>query len=525
MSQQMPPSLGAWRDSPMTNGQGRRDSVEYQYPYGMPVAPQLHQGFVGPNPMRSRPSPKRSQSPQDMHSPAISAFPSNPTAPASQRKGTPQGQQHNRRSSADRRANNSPTSGGQQPGIAPSGIHAYDRKFVTGIPMVGTPTGTWGAPGVNGGRGGMLGTPERREYGTATTPTVQNHVAAADGPDGGEKTRLEEVLKALCVKHIDRTPPSELETVVEVMAKIETMFWSYLDAHVKSNAKPAMRKFEKGLLKEFTVEILRLRPYLCALWPDAPLGGVDTGKDEINKKKVAELFHRTFCEHKMAQPVAGAVVLSQDLKKMLMVRNRLCTVGWALPKRKCAAGATPAHCAISAVHELTGLSIAARMAQGAPKIEIDVDRGIVKQPQTLFLIPSVPEADVFVRPNEVEWKPLATMPYLESLVNPKAETLRVPVEYESVAVFLKQLKQPLMRMITNLKAGRPLEGPAFDVANIPMTRIFDFHAARARLLARDNRWLAAAFAPPARLPSEDKIAQQRNALQIKLSQELVKALA
>ena len=295
---------------------------------------------------------------------------------------------------------------------------------------------------------------------------------------------LDQVLQKLIDIHIRKAPPDTRDTIEGAMIQIEKAFWQYLD-ELSSNSQ--LPKFERGLLKDFTVEVLKREPTLCNLWPDdsPPMGGLDNEKDEVNKKKVAILFHRKLCEFKMSQPVAGGVLVNDKMTHLLMVRNTLCPNGWTFPKTKLNKGETPEEAAIRSVQSETGFWMEPAMPR-AKKVSIEIDRSIVTQTQTLYIVAQVcisiisycigvvvivihkhlilkkkkkkkkqiSDSDVVLKEGLTAWRPLSSMPYVDTIVKQSGAMLtsrtRPPLEYETAALFMKGIAKELGEVVQHL---------------------------------------------------------------------------
>eukprot|EP01060_Flectonema_neradi_P037301 TRINITY_DN7478_c0_g1_i1.p1 TRINITY_DN7478_c0_g1~~TRINITY_DN7478_c0_g1_i1.p1 ORF type:complete len:508 (+),score=77.63 TRINITY_DN7478_c0_g1_i1:46-1569(+) len=501
----MDPVYARRRDSPLQGGNIRREGNQQVQDFFSQYATQ---GKITTTPGKMRPSPA-TRSPQDVdHSGApVMSFPHQPG------RNTPGNQ---RRQSADRRGNSptsTPTSNTQWRFITCScGHQLRTQKYQKStqcqacgkVHTAGTPMG-----------GG--GTPERRH---AEMQQKQQQLQQQQ-----QLNLLDQVLQKLIEVHIRKAPTDACSTIEGAMIQIEKAFWQYLDDFSSNNLLP---KFERGLLKDFTVEILKREPNLCNLWPDdsPPMGGLDNEKDEVNKKKVAVLFHRKLCEYKMSQPVAGGVLMNDKMTHLLMVRNSLCPNGWTFPKTKLKKDETAEEAAIRSVQAETSFCMEPAMTR-AKKVVIEVDRSIVVQTQTLFIIAQVSDTDVVLKEGASAWRPISSMPYIDSIVKQAGSSLvsktKPPLEYETASLFMKGIAKELADVVQHLKSGGNLGGPAVKVPDVPKP-LLDYNKSRSTVMTQTglaDRWPSCSSPAPA-LP--EKASARVGAVRKKLAADFAKIL-
>eukprot|EP01064_Diplonema_japonicum_P032527 TRINITY_DN6140_c2_g2_i1.p1 TRINITY_DN6140_c2_g2~~TRINITY_DN6140_c2_g2_i1.p1 ORF type:complete len:553 (+),score=109.42 TRINITY_DN6140_c2_g2_i1:77-1660(+) len=516
--QKMPGQQWQQRDSPNQGGLYRKESMEYGHGN--------NQGFVSGNPAKSRPSPVRGQSPQDI-GPPIATFPNQPQV----RRNTPGGV---RRTSADRRGNSPSTQHHDQidEWLCPHCRKKNPRRTDNASchychrprPMNSVNSQWQGTPTTAMGK---MGTPERRHPPSTTTAPVDDEKTKAAAQATQEKQQeLDKILAVLIKQHIAEPdyaalgPHHEEKNIIQIMKQIEKAFWMYLDDYATNPAYPKAHKFEKGLLKEFTYEVLKKLPNLCGLLSVVPRGGLDCEKGEINVKSVAGSFFKTLCEYKMTEPVAGGVLVTPDLKKMLLVKNKLCGNIWTLPKGKVTKDDIEA-AAIHHTFDQTGISIAPQISK-SKKVTITIDRGNVKQQQTLFIV-LVDEMEFPGK--DAAWKPLSVLPHVENIHLKQPALNKKPTqEFENVSIFLKRLADPLGQMVQNLKAGRAPEGPAVELTETP-TPVLHYMQQREKMLQSHQfgeRWKRLTSKAPTVSTSDHLFVNKRNAVKTKLFAELAK---
>jgi mRNA-decapping enzyme subunit 2 len=104
-----------------------------------------------------------------------------------------------------------------------------------------------------------------------------------------------------------------------------------------------------------------------------------------------ELAYDKFIKYKTLVPVCGAIILNQNLSKILLVRGWKASAGWGFPKGKINKDESLVVCAIREVHEETGFDI-------APYIRHNeyIEKTFNDQRQRLFIIAGIPENISFV---------------------------------------------------------------------------------------------------------------------------------
>eukprot|EP01059_Diplonema_ambulator_P003956 TRINITY_DN1366_c0_g1_i1.p1 TRINITY_DN1366_c0_g1~~TRINITY_DN1366_c0_g1_i1.p1 ORF type:complete len:239 (+),score=67.58 TRINITY_DN1366_c0_g1_i1:99-815(+) len=229
----------------------------------------------------------------------------------------------------------------------------------------------------------------------------------------------------------------------------------------------------------------------------------------------------------MGEPVAGGVLVTTDLKKILLVRNKMLGTGWTLPKGKIididATAKDPCEAAaIRNVFDQTGISMAPRLSK-AKKWSMTIDRFTIRQPQTLYILPI--EEQETPKDKDAAWKLISTLPHLENIGSkqPPLNKKAAP-EYENVAVFFKKLVDPLTQMAQNVEAGRAPEGPAVELSDTPPP-VLVYAKQREKMLNTyqfEPRWKSLGQVAPTAAPMDASFVAKRNAVRNRLYAELSK---
>lgn len=164
-------------------------------------------------------------------------------------------------------------------------------------------------------------------------------------------------------------PATELESFERLLFSIEQAWWHYED-HVRE--KPENSSLKSLLLKEFTGLIFEKVPGLQPF-----RGSLEEIYDKFNK-------------YKRTVPVRGAIVLTPDMSKCLLVRGYKKDAGWGFPRGKLSKDESDAECAVREVLEETGLDIG-----GMVEEQDTIAARLADQDTRLFIVTGVPESTHF----------------------------------------------------------------------------------------------------------------------------------
>ncbi|KAI7841458.1 hypothetical protein COHA_004853 [Chlorella ohadii] len=178
-----------------------------------------------------------------------------------------------------------------------------------------------------------------------------------------------ELLEEVCVRFILTLPATELESFERLLFSIEQAWWHYED-HVRE--KPENAALKSLTLKEFTGLMFEKVP------------GLEPFRGSL------EEIYANFNKYKRTVPVRGAIVLTPDCTKCLLVRGYKKDAGWGFPRGKLSKDETDAQCAVREVLEETGLDISGGLRESD---FIDVQLG--DQDTRLFIVQNVPETTHF----------------------------------------------------------------------------------------------------------------------------------
>lgn len=135
-----------------------------------------------------------------------------------------------------------------------------------------------------------------------------------------------DILDDLSSRFIINAPMEEQEVPVRLCFLIEAAHWFYIDFYCAENAS-----LKSCGMKEFAGQIVRHISYLNHL-----LGDLDIILEEWRF-------------YKSSVPTYGAIVLNNDLSKVLLVQSYFAKASWGFPKGKVNEEEDPRHCAIREV--------------------------------------------------------------------------------------------------------------------------------------------------------------------------------
>eukprot|EP00897_Mesotaenium_endlicherianum_P009959 jgi/Mesen1/8992/ME000056S08401 len=173
----------------------------------------------------------------------------------------------------------------------------------------------------------------------------------------------QELLDDLCSRFVLNVPVEELQSFERILFLIEQAHWFYED-----NSREQFSGLKSLNLRDFTSLMFQkcaaLRPYLQHV-------------DDI---------YKDFTTYKTGVPVTGAIILSEDLQKCLLVKGWKAGSSWGFPRGKKNKDEEDHLCAIREVQEETGLDIAPYL-----RPEDSIELTIGRQRSRLFIIPSLSE--------------------------------------------------------------------------------------------------------------------------------------
>jgi len=202
--------------------------------------------------------------------------------------------------------------------------------------------------------------------------------------------KLQDIFEDLMSRFIINVPENELRSTERICFQIEQAHWYYEDFIWEED-----QTLPHFSLKKFAGEMFQRCPLLT---------------DFIVEENVEEIYKR-FVAYKMNVPVCGAIILNDQLDKVLLVRGWSQRASWTFPRGKINKDETEASCAIREVIEETGFDISALIDESA-FIEVLL-RG--EQRNRFYIIKNVSEQTHFQAQTrkeigDIQWHSLNELP-------------------------------------------------------------------------------------------------------------------
>lgn len=205
------------------------------------------------------------------------------------------------------------------------------------------------------------------------------------------KIDLQTVFEDLMSRFIINVPEQELRSTERICFQIEQAHWYYED-FLYDNAPNQLPHFT---LKKFAAEMFSRCPLLHEFLTDSSI----------------EAIYEKFITYKMNVPVCGAIILNQDMDKVLLVRGFSARSGWSFPRGKINQNESEMNCAIRETKEETGFDISS-LTKEDRFIECMI-RG--EQKSRFYIITGVSEQTAFEPKTrkeigEIRWHKLKELP-------------------------------------------------------------------------------------------------------------------
>ncbi|XP_063705275.1 m7GpppN-mRNA hydrolase [Culicoides brevitarsis] len=233
----------------------------------------------------------------------------------------------------------------------------------------------------------------------------------------------QDILDDLASRFIINIPEEEKANMVRVCFQIELAHWFYLDFLCSHKEQKQDKKLPSCGMKQFTSIIFQHVPFLH---PQVP-----------NLDKILEDWK----QYKLSVPTYGAILISENLKSVLLVQSYFAKSSWGFPKGKINENEDPMHCAIREVYEETGYDC----SKGIKENDY-IDLIINFQYTRLYLVTGVSLNTKF-QPrtrNEIkccEWFPVEFLPSNKYQVEAKANLGIGPNSFFMILPFIKPLKR------------------------------------------------------------------------------------
>lgn len=237
-----------------------------------------------------------------------------------------------------------------------------------------------------------------------------------------------DILDDLGSRFIINVPVEERNNLIRICFQIELAHWFYLDFYC------SMPKERFGI-KQFAFQLFQHIPFLQP--------------HLINVDKILEDWK----QYKLSVPTYGAIILSEDLKQVLLVQSFWAKSSWGFPKGKINENEEPLHCAIREVYEETGYDIK-NLIVPTEYIELVINYQYTR----LYLVSGVPQSTIFIPQtrNEIkccEWFPIDLLPVTKNENFVKDNLSITGNSFFMILPFVKRLKKWLEKMQKNKHKG------------------------------------------------------------------------
>ncbi|EZA53268.1 mRNA-decapping enzyme [Ooceraea biroi] len=234
-----------------------------------------------------------------------------------------------------------------------------------------------------------------------------------------EHTIPSDILDDLSSRFIINVPEEERKDLVRICFQIELAHWFYLDFYC-TEENPKLKSCN---MKDFATHIFQHIPFL---------------KPHVQR---IDAVLEEWKEYKQNVPTFGAIVLNEDMTKVLLVQSYWAKNSWSFPKGKVNEDEEPLHCAIREVLEETGFDIS-NLIDKNEYIESVINDQIVR----LYIISGV-QKDTKFQPKtrkeikNVEWFAVADLPNTKKDMTPKLKIGVGPNAFFMVVPFVKRMKR------------------------------------------------------------------------------------
>ncbi|XP_011872031.1 PREDICTED: m7GpppN-mRNA hydrolase isoform X1 [Vollenhovia emeryi] len=228
-----------------------------------------------------------------------------------------------------------------------------------------------------------------------------------------------DILNDLSSRFIINVPEEERKDLVRICFQIELAHWFYLDFYC-TEENPKLRSCG---MKEFATHIFQHIPFL-----------------RPNLQNIDNVLEQ-WREYKQNVPTFGAIVLNEDMTKVLLVQSYWAKNSWGFPKGKVNEDEEPFHCAIREVLEETGFDISSLIDKNEY-----IESPINDQTVRLYIISGV-QMDTKFQPKtrkeikNVEWFSVADLPNSKKDMTPKMKIGVGPNAFFMVVPFVKRMKR------------------------------------------------------------------------------------
>ncbi|KAL3278562.1 hypothetical protein HHI36_016108 [Cryptolaemus montrouzieri] len=227
-----------------------------------------------------------------------------------------------------------------------------------------------------------------------------------------------DVLDDLLTRFLICVPDSAKENYIRICFQIELAHWFYLDFYVSNDSN-----LRSCTIYEFAAHVFQHIPSL---------------QREIHN--LPEILAE-WKKYKQTVPTYGAILLSEGMTHVLLVKSYWAKASWSFPKGKVNEEEDPAHCAIREVLEETGFDISS-FIDPDDWVESIINDQLVR----LYIIRNIPMTTKFQPQTRCEikscgWFAVSDLPTNKKDLTPKLKMGVSPNSFFMVLPFVRKLKQ------------------------------------------------------------------------------------
>ncbi|PWZ01006.1 DCP2-domain-containing protein [Testicularia cyperi] len=234
-------------------------------------------------------------------------------------------------------------------------------------PQEGDFYGSWITPEITGGERGFKGAE------SSGSSHDRDPMAAYKG------LNFSETLEDLSSRFIVNLPSDELSSIERICFQVEQAHWFYEDFLRPLNPSlpsQSLRRFSSYLLHTASMTVPLIQRYIT--------GG--SGQQDL------EAAFDDFLKYKTRVPVCGAILLTENWNKCLLVKGWKSSAAWGFPKGKINQNEPERDCAIREVLEETGYDCSSLLPEDSKDY---LDLTMREQRIRLYIVPGVKESTKF----------------------------------------------------------------------------------------------------------------------------------
>ncbi|RKF62705.1 putative mrna decapping complex subunit 2 [Erysiphe neolycopersici] len=238
------------------------------------------------------------------------------------------------------------------------------------------------------------------------------------------KMQLQDWLDDLCVRFLMNGPKEDLETAERICFRVEEAQWYYEDF-----IRPQDPTLPSMTLKCFCDEIFAHCPLLLPFSQDHRMKAFDA-----------------FLSYKKRVPVRGAIMLNQNMDKLVLVKGWKKGANWSFPRGKINKDEDDLDCAIREVYEETGFDLGEAGFVPADRQVKSIELNMHEQQIRLFVFRGIPmnthfEPRTRKEISAIDWWQLSDLPAFRKGKTQVQQPVYKATNFYMVAPFLAPVRR------------------------------------------------------------------------------------